>query len=750
MFCHKCGRELSDDVLRCPFCNADTSAYLKDDDSSLREILRLSEELNEDSDIATQSLDNDDGTENTEEEQITETEDTVADEKKEPENVVEPKEDEEKTVNIFQENDGFYVPKKAAIKAGMIPQNEPEETQELTEFEGTVELTENINAEQQETVSGEFEEIETIDAPDEQEEEQEYIDETEEFISNYVPVNEVYEEEPEPEEEMNADVDYADGFVDNGYSVENDDSNDDEYYGEYEEEEFPETPAKKKFKKKFIVIPLIVIIVAAAGLFGLSEFVINSSASKAIEAFTEQKYDTAAKIYNENVKNSPIQMWLFEGKMNEYIDSVVQDHRDKVLTYDDVKKALNSVIALDDDRFSQKAKDALETVAALEVSRAAFSAGQKYFNSGDYIAAAKEFDKVIESDPDYSKAVASRDRSYEKYKEDIMSRTSGCETVEEYTAAIELLNEAVKNMPNDTELKSRLDRYKKDLEEAIISQAVDSINELVNSGSYQEALALIDETLEKYPENEKLLELKTTCTESYISSSIENARQLLASEEYMEAIGLINSMLDQFPDNEALTAAKDECINTYVNVAVSSADEFVNAGNYETALEVINKALSDLPGNQTLLNKKQEIETNMPVSLMEECPPYDGTNLKTFTNSSTSSFKIDGKTYREGFTLYSSNGWFASGNGIANMNIGGSYSRLTFNAGKVDGGKSVNGILKVYIDGELVDTLRISGDGGIQSYEISLNYGSSLKFELSPESGSSTPTYGFTNLTLYK
>ena len=84
------------------------------------------------------------------------------------------------------------------------------------------------------------------------------------------------------------------------------------------------------------------------------------------------------------------------------------------------------------------------------------------------------------------------------------------------------------------------------------------------------------------------------------------------------------------------------------------------------------------------------------------------------------------------------------------MNIGGSYSRLTFNAGKVDGGKSVNGILKVYIDGELVDTLRISGDGGIQSYEISLNYGSSLKFELSPESGSSTPTYGFTNLTLYK
>ena len=55
MFCHKCGRELNDDVSRCPFCNADTSAYLKDDDSSLREILRLSEELNEESDTATDS-----------------------------------------------------------------------------------------------------------------------------------------------------------------------------------------------------------------------------------------------------------------------------------------------------------------------------------------------------------------------------------------------------------------------------------------------------------------------------------------------------------------------------------------------------------------------------------------------------------------------------------------------------------------------------------------------------------------------
>lgn len=84
------------------------------------------------------------------------------------------------------------------------------------------------------------------------------------------------------------------------------------------------------------------------------------------------------------------------------------------------------------------------------------------------------------------------------------------------------------------------------------------------------------------------------------------------------------------------------------------------------------------------------------------------------------------------------------------MKIGGGYSRLTFNVGKVDGGKDVNGVLNVYVDNELVDTITISSDSGLQSFEIPLNYGSNLRFELSPESGSSTPTYGFTNLTLYK
>ena len=70
-------------------------------------------------------------------------------------------------------------------------------------------------------------EIETIDAEEEPEEE-EYVDETEEFISNYVPINEIPEEEPEEEREIDEDIDYEDGFVasyddgftDNGYSEE--------------------------------------------------------------------------------------------------------------------------------------------------------------------------------------------------------------------------------------------------------------------------------------------------------------------------------------------------------------------------------------------------------------------------------------------------------------------------------------------------------------------------------------------------
>lgn len=771
MFCHKCGRELKDDAVRCPFCNADTSAYLKDDDSSLREILRLSEELNEENNDSGDSAnisnadsaftENVQASEDEEEKEASANSEEQSDFQDKGSNQPEETSEEKSDFISSADNDSdFYVPKNAGKKNMFYPAGNmaetvkpafPEITREDDQHDGAEELPESCqNPQSGDEAVAEDMEIETVDAEDEEEEAEEYVDATDEFIDNYVPINEVYEEEePEDEEPIDRDIDYEDGFVDSNYSnyyskkqVQND-----SYYDEYEEDE--EKP-KKPIKKKWIVIPIVVIALGAAAWFGLSEFVVNSAANEAIAAFSEQKYDTAARIYNESVKTSSIQMWLFEGKMNGYIDDIVSDHREKLLNYDEAKKALNSVVALDDDRFSQKAKDSLANIEALEASREAYAAGQEYFNNKDYINAAKEFDKVIESDPDYSKAMTSKDSSYQKYKEDVLEKTSQCQTSDEFREAIELLNEAVKNLPDDKDIIARLDECTEGLQNAIIAEIVSSIQSLIDEGSYTDALELIEENLEKYPNNSDILALKDSCIESYISWAISQAESLVNSAKYMDAINLLDSMLEKFPDNETLTSSKEGYISEYVNAAVNQAEELVIAGNYEDALSVIEKALSDLPNNATLKNKKQEIEKEMPISLVDECPPYESTNMKLFTNGSKDSFKIQNKVYREGFTLYSSNGLFTKGNGVAKIKLDGKYSKLTFNVGKIDGGRDVDGILKIYVDGDMVKTITIDNKAGLQYFEIDLNYGSELVFELSPASGSSTPSFGFTNLTLYK
>lgn len=772
MFCHKCGRELEDNAVRCPFCNADTSAYLKDDDSSLREILRLSEELNEEgADNCKPDDKNGDGSSSDAEAQPAEAEENETKEAFVPsaseENgdsqssgfTQEEKTSEEKA-NYADSGDGFYIPKRAAVKAGLLPEDEAADEEETAAFETVADDNQNMddgieessetfeNAQDDEEAyfSGD-DEIETIDAGEEEPAEEEFNEE-EAFFSSYIPINEIDYEEEEPEEPIDRDIDYEDGFMDDGYYGQYNDNN--VQYEDYGEEEDEEKPPKKPIPKKWIIIPIVLIALGAATWFGLSEFVIDSAAAEAVTAFSEQKYDTAAKIYNEEVKTSPIQMWLFESKMNSYIDGVLDAHREKTLSYEEAKKALNSVVALDDDRFSQKAKDSLASIEALEVSREAYTAGQEYFSNGDYIAAAEEFSKVIESDPDYSKAMTSKDAAYAKYKEKILADTDGCETSDDYRSAIELLNEAVKQLPDDKDILARLDECTEGLQNAIIAEAISEIEGLINNGKYDEALELIDQNLEKYPSNSDILALKDTCIESYVAFAKSQALSLLNSEKYMDAISLIDSMLDKFPENESLLSYREECVSVYVNAAVSQADELLNAENFDDALEVIEKALSDLSGNATLLNKKQEIIKAMPVSLIDECPPYETTNYKLFTNSSTSSFKIDGKTYKEGFTLYSSNGWFASGNGVAKIKLDGLYSKLKFSVGKIDGGRNVNGILNIYVDDELVDTLTINSEGGLQSFEVSLNHGQELKFELLPESGNSTPSFGFTNLALYK
>lgn len=122
------------------------------------------------------------------------------------------------------------------------------------------------------------------------------------------------------------------------------------------------------------------------------------------------------------------------------------------------------------------------------------------------------------------------------------------------------------------------------------------------------------------------------------------------------------------------------------------------------------------------------------VFLMDVCPPYQSEGC----NDKNDTFSMAGESYTHGFTLRN--------NGSALINLNGKYQTLAFDMGHEDGWKSSNdGIYEIYLDGQLVQTIRMGGEELVKHITIDLN--NALQLKIIGVSGDFS-YYGFANITL--
>lgn len=106
--------------------------------------------------------------------------------------------------------------------------------------------------------------------------------------------------------------------------------------------------------------------------------------------------------------------------------------------------------------------------------------------------------------------------------------------------------------------------------------------------------------------------------------------------------------------------------------------------------------------------------------LLDVCQPYESFEFYTPT-----AFAMAGKTYSNGFTMYTY--------GNAYFNLDGKYSTLEFDLGHIDGsemrgsedydGKGYN----IYLDGKLVKTITVDPEAMVKHYQIQLNNALQMK-----------------------
>lgn len=161
-----------------------------------------------------------------------------------------------------------------------------------------------------------------------------------------------------------------------------------------------------------------------------------------------------------------------------------------------------------------------------------------------------------------------------------------------------------------------------------------------------------------------------------------------------------------------------------------------------------NEPVYDSSQNTLYYNKSGE-QTNFEtkINLLDTTVLYDGTYYDICLPSNEKTISMGNNTFNKGFVISSNHASITGkGDGYVLLDLQGKYSKITFEAGRVNGYEKQNAVLKVYIDNEYVEEFELNADIPSTLLDINLNYANSLKLEVVGDTGI---MYGFVNAVLH-
>jgi len=201
-----------------------------------------------------------------------------------------------------------------------------------------------------------------------------------------------------------------------------------------------------------------------------------------------------------------------------------------------------------------------------------------------------------------------------------------------YTSARDILRQAEAVDPTVAEVHQLIRTATAGLEHELrrraLEDACSEIENLLNRDEYAAACTKADEAMQRFPEDLGLLKLRGFAEKQreawtrrqFIEAQMTRARQVLDAGQLIRAQGILNEALERYPDDSGLTSllatvtdglARQETQRKeaerqeaeklrYINLQLAAADELQRSGQTALALKKLQDALRHYPGNEEL------------------------------------------------------------------------------------------------------------------------------------------------------
>ena len=507
-----------------------------------------------------------------------------------------------------------------------------------------------------------------------------------------------------------------------------------EVTGEKAEKEVPVTAKKRKIVIVWAVVAAAVIISAVLASVTIYNWY-NNDEQKIIRALNAGEYEEALEIVktDEALKDSE----TLADKLVKRIGVVEKEYCDEKIAYADAVLELNTIQKMGMADVLDEILETKNHLSLINQSRMCFSSAETFFKDANYVDAMKLYAQVIEEDGNYEKAKKQYSEAVNKYREQMLDKAAEYAQKSDYTSAIEILDCALSNLPDDSAIMEQRLVYEKAKKEAFKAKAIEDAAAYANTDDYESAITELDNYKVSNGEDTDINLLRQEYCDKYAASVLSEAQKEVDNNKHWLALERINSALAVTGSNELLTNTLNQYENMYVEYVLKKSEAYIEDEDYDRALMAVQVALEDLPGNEKLLAEEERIKDLIPKNLIDVCVAYETKNYKEFKNSEKY-FDMSGNFWTNGFTLQYS--------GYAYFNLDGNYNVLEFDCGHVDGSSMRGQTLTVFLDGVVYKTIELSADGLPQHIRIEITGAKQLRFQMRETNASEV--YGFANVTV--
>lgn len=315
---------------------------------------------------------------------------------------------------------------------------------------------------------------------------------------------------------------------------------------------------------------VLVLAIAAAALFANRYF---SPEQKLLRALDEEDYDTALKIYDEELEGEESD--ALANKLTERLAKVREDFTSGAIDYNTAKLELSAVRNMNLPEIADFLSETETYVNSLNGSRTAFSTAETMLASGNYTGALEQYAQVLEIDENYETALSRSKEAADAYCQEALSKADAYAQEELYSDAISVLSQALAVLPDDALLTEKRCIYEDDEAEQQKAKVLKTAEDYAKNGDYENALKTIKGTANYAGDPQLKAAYQKYCGE-YVTGVIAKTEEFLSERNYADAIKELNDALKVLPDNETLKEKIDE-VKKNKPIAITEAT-LVNGG----------------------------------------------------------------------------------------------------------------------------------------------------------------------------